>query len=122
MSPKGPRGNFKHQSVRVSMASIYSSHWNGRTGNTSNSSKKIMYDPWNFGGAKSFIFRGLGGLAPPSPYVEPPLMYVLLLGTTHIRYMHIDGLHVYNVPYGYACVGVEKSCRYGDGHKDPMGA
>src|SRR6218665_2444605 len=34
MSPKGPRGNFKHQSVRVSMASIYSSHWNGRTGNT----------------------------------------------------------------------------------------
>src|SRR6218665_1349662 len=34
MSPKGPRGNYKHQSVRVSMASIYSSHWNGRTGNT----------------------------------------------------------------------------------------
>src|SRR6218665_623377 len=34
MSPKGPRGNFKHRSVRVSMASIYSSHWNGRTGNT----------------------------------------------------------------------------------------
>src|SRR6218665_2196461 len=34
MSPKGPRGNFKHPSVRVSMASIYSSHWNGRTGNT----------------------------------------------------------------------------------------
>src|SRR6218665_1616619 len=34
MSPKGPRGNFKHQSVRVSMVSIYSSHWNGRTGNT----------------------------------------------------------------------------------------
>ena len=32
-----------------------------------------MYDPWNFGGAKSFIFRGLGGLAPLSPYVEPPL-------------------------------------------------
>src|SRR6218665_996757 len=32
-----------------------------------------MYDPWNFGGAKSFIFRGLGGLAPSSPYVEPPL-------------------------------------------------
>jgi len=22
--------------------------------------QKIMYDPWNFGGAKSFIFRGLG--------------------------------------------------------------
>src|SRR6218665_3297842 len=34
MSPKGPGGNFKHQSARVSMASIYSSHWNGRTGNT----------------------------------------------------------------------------------------
>src|SRR6218665_738142 len=34
MSPKGPRGNFKHQSARVSMASIYSSHWNGRTGDT----------------------------------------------------------------------------------------
>src|SRR6218665_1745852 len=34
MSPHGPPGNFKHQSVRVSMASIYSSHWNGRTGNT----------------------------------------------------------------------------------------
>src|SRR6218665_2021026 len=34
MSPNGPRGNFKHQSARVSMASIYSSHWNGRTGDT----------------------------------------------------------------------------------------
>src|SRR6218665_3670426 len=34
MSPKGPRGNFKHQYVRVSMASIYSSHWNWRTENT----------------------------------------------------------------------------------------
>jgi len=35
--------------------------------------EKIMYDPWNFGGAKSFLFRDLGGLAPPSPCVEPPL-------------------------------------------------
>jgi len=26
-----------------------------------------------FGGAKSLLFRDLGGLAPPSPYVEPPL-------------------------------------------------
>src|SRR6218665_428475 len=41
-----------------------------------NSSKKIMYDPWNFGGAKSFIVRGLGGLAPLSPYVEPPLSLI----------------------------------------------
>src|SRR6218665_2861391 len=92
MSPKGPRGNFKHQSVRVSMASIYSSHWNGRTGNTSNSSKKIMYDPWNFGGAKSFIFRGLGGLAPPSPYVEPPLQCILakIISFAHLLFQAWD--------------------------------
>jgi len=32
-----------------------------------------MYQPWNLGGAKSFFFRDLGGLAPLSPYVEPPL-------------------------------------------------
>src|SRR6218665_665076 len=32
-----------------------------------------MYNPWNLGGAKSFLFRDLGGLSPPSPYVEPPL-------------------------------------------------
>src|SRR6218665_2794840 len=30
--------------------------------------------PLEFGGAKSFFFRDLGGLAPPSPYVEPPLL------------------------------------------------
>ena len=29
--------------------------------------------PLEFGGAKSLLFRDLGGLAPPSPYVEPPL-------------------------------------------------
>jgi len=26
-----------------------------------------MYDPWNLGGAKSFLFRDLGGLAPLAP-------------------------------------------------------
>src|SRR6218665_3439956 len=35
-----------------------------------------MYDPWKLGGAKSFLFRDLGGLSPPSPYVEPPLLVV----------------------------------------------
>src|SRR6218665_607307 len=35
--------------------------------------QKNYVRPLEFGGAKSFIFRGLGGLAPPSPYVEPPL-------------------------------------------------
>ena len=29
---------------------------------------------YEFGGSKSFLFRDLGGLAPPSPYVEPPLI------------------------------------------------
>src|SRR6218665_3864638 len=38
-----------------------------------NSSKKIMYDPWNLGGLNPSFFVIWGGLAPPSPYVEPPL-------------------------------------------------
>src|SRR6218665_2881805 len=40
-----------------------------------NSSKKIMYDPWNLGGLNPSFFVIWGGLAPPSPYVEPPLMH-----------------------------------------------
>ena len=36
--------------------------------------KKIMYDPWNFGGGLNpSFFMIWGGLAPPSPCVEPPL-------------------------------------------------
>ena len=36
--------------------------------------QKNYVRPLKFGGAKSFLFRDLGGgLAPPSPYVEPPL-------------------------------------------------
>ena len=35
--------------------------------------QKNYVRPLEFGGAKSFLFRDLGGLAPPSPYVEPPL-------------------------------------------------
>src|SRR6218665_798345 len=59
MSPKGPRGNFKHQSVRVSMASIYSSHWNGRTGNT----KGVI--------AAAFRLFGISRGHPRTP-VKPP--------------------------------------------------
>ena len=33
-----------------------------------------MYDPWNFGGLNPSFFVIWGGLAPPSPYVEPPLV------------------------------------------------
>ena len=35
--------------------------------------KKIMYHPWNLGGLNP-SFSKFGGLSPPSPYVEPPLM------------------------------------------------
>src|SRR6218665_1216179 len=40
--------------------------------------QKIMYDPWNFGGAKSFIFRGLGGLCPPLPPCRTPTVSISL--------------------------------------------
>src|SRR6218665_1753060 len=33
-----------------------------------------MYDPWNFGGLNPSFFVVWGGLAPLSPYVEPPLL------------------------------------------------
>ena len=46
---------------------------------TMHSSEENYVPPLEFGGAKSFFFRDLGGgLAPPSPCVEPPL--VLLPG------------------------------------------
>src|SRR6218665_475289 len=32
-----------------------------------------MCDPWNLGGLNPSFFVIWGGLAPPSPYVEPPL-------------------------------------------------
>ena len=32
-----------------------------------------MYDPWKLGGLNPSFFVIWGGLAPPSPYVEPPL-------------------------------------------------
>src|SRR6218665_881563 len=32
-----------------------------------------MYHPWNLGGLNPAFFGVWGGLAPPSPYVEPPL-------------------------------------------------
>src|SRR6218665_2758291 len=35
--------------------------------------QKNYVPPLEFGGAKSIFFRDLGGLAPPSPCVEPPL-------------------------------------------------
>ncbi len=40
--------------------------------------QKNYVRPLEFGGAKSFLFRDLGGLAPPSPYVEPPLVISLV--------------------------------------------
>src|SRR6218665_889486 len=33
-----------------------------------------MYDPWKIGGLNPSFFVFWGGLAPPSPYVEPPLL------------------------------------------------
>src|SRR6218665_1779678 len=33
-----------------------------------------MYNPWNLGGLNPSFFVIWGGLAPPSPYVEPPLL------------------------------------------------
>src|SRR6218665_125290 len=46
-----------------------------------------MYHPWNLGGAKSFFFRDLGGLSPPSTCVEPPLLYVFFLDNGNIDCM-----------------------------------
>jgi len=40
-----------------------------------------MYDPWNLGGLNPSFFVIWGGLAPPSPYVEPPLV----IGTGKVR-------------------------------------
>src|SRR6218665_820027 len=37
-----------------------------------------MYDPWNLGGLNPSFFVIWGGLAPPSPYVEPPLARAVL--------------------------------------------
>jgi len=39
--------------------------------------QKYYIRPLEFGEAKSFLFRDLGGLAPLSPYVEPPLSWTL---------------------------------------------
>src|SRR6218665_1663857 len=41
--------------------------------NVNTPAKKNYVPPLEFGGAKSFFFRDLGGLAPPSPCVEPQL-------------------------------------------------
>src|SRR6218665_3459025 len=45
-----------------------------------------MYDPWNLGGLNPYFFVIWGGLAPPSPYVEPPLIksvkLLLIVGPT----------------------------------------
>src|SRR6218665_1359317 len=35
--------------------------------------QKNYYNPWNLGGLNPSFFVIWGGLAPPSPYVEPPL-------------------------------------------------
>src|SRR6218665_3963015 len=41
--------------------------------NVNSPAKKIMYHPWNLGGLNPSFFGIWGGLAPPSPCVEPPL-------------------------------------------------
>src|SRR6218665_667789 len=58
--------------------------------NVNTPAKKIMYHPWNLGGAKSFFFRDLGGLAPPSPCVEPPLGAAQADTRNSIEVIHAD--------------------------------
>src|SRR6218665_1000491 len=41
--------------------------------NVNTPAKKSMYHPWNLGGLNPSFFVIWGGLAPPSPCVEPPL-------------------------------------------------
>jgi len=47
-----------------------------------------MYDPWKLGGLNPSFFVIWGGLAPPSPYVEPPLVrrrFTLITAHTKLR-------------------------------------
>src|SRR6218665_3954804 len=60
-------------------------------------------------GAKSFLFRDLGGLAPPSPYVEPPLVRLRFCGRsrnqefTITKTYKICGLGVSKIPV-FSCL------------------
>src|SRR6218665_3181324 len=53
-----------------------------------------MYDPWNLGGLNPSFFVIWGGLAPPSPYVEPPLPTPLALCNLHTCHL-VNGYRLY---------------------------
>src|SRR6218665_2556969 len=57
----------------VSFASYIATALPVNSVNVNTPAKKIMYHPWILGGLNPSFFVIWGGLAPPSPCVEPPL-------------------------------------------------